>query len=238
MDASDSRTAHRPSPIASTSRNAPCTSSTSAGSTWPSHPTSMANPHTTSSSFTSSSIRPSATPTPSPTIARPGAPRTSVTSPPATEFDEAEWARRAEERAMQQRKQFKRELERQAKGITMQTQELTQLKPTRINGGGSRTATTLGGTASRVRFSTLKADEARRSEKEARREEEGAGREDKETRDEEEEARRKEVREARAEVQAFEERLQATEEDLRNCLETVRQGFDVFHRKEDALRRK
>ncbi|KAI0246176.1 hypothetical protein BJV78DRAFT_1158072 [Lactifluus subvellereus] len=185
--------------------------------------------------------------------ARPGAPRT---SPRATRFDEAEWVQRAEERARQQQEQFRREQERleserQAKSIKVQTQEelIRQLEPTGISGGNSRTATTLGGTASRGPFSSLEADEARRSEEGARRNEEEARREGEETRDKEEEARRKEVREARAEVQTFEERLRATEEELHNCLETLRQtlrqGFDVVHRtkafidrQEDALRRK
>jgi hypothetical protein len=110
IGASDSWTPHRPNlPAGSASdrSSASSTFSSSTGSTFSSRPTSMASPHTTSSFTPSSPL--STTPRPSPTSARPGAPGT---SPHATRLDEAEWARRAEERARQQQEQFKREQER------------------------------------------------------------------------------------------------------------------------------
>ncbi|KAI0252887.1 hypothetical protein BJV78DRAFT_1197411 [Lactifluus subvellereus] len=85
----------------------------------------MASPHTTSSSVPPSPSPFSSTARSSPTTARPGAPGT---SPHATKFDEAEWARRAEERARQQQEQFRREQERleseqQAKSAKMLSRE-------------------------------------------------------------------------------------------------------------------
>ncbi|KAI0287190.1 hypothetical protein BC826DRAFT_1046147 [Russula brevipes] len=69
----------------------------------------MSSSHPTHSPHTSSSIPLSSTPRPSPTSPRSGAPGT---SPHASKLGEAEWARRAEERARQQQEQFKREQER------------------------------------------------------------------------------------------------------------------------------
>jgi hypothetical protein len=99
--------------------SASSTFSSSAGSTWSSRPTSMSSSHTTN---TSSSIPFSTTPKPSPPSGvRPGGPGTSPHTP---KLDEAEWARRAEERARIQQEQFKREQvrlesERQAKSSKM-----------------------------------------------------------------------------------------------------------------------
>lgn len=74
----------------------------------------MNSSQTTNTSFTSSSIPFSTTPKPSPAGgARPSAPPGAPgTSPHTAKFDEAEWARRAEERARLQQEQFKREQER------------------------------------------------------------------------------------------------------------------------------
>ncbi|KAH8984927.1 hypothetical protein EDB92DRAFT_1884555 [Lactarius akahatsu] len=105
----DSWPPHRPNSTTGSAGDRSSASSTFSSSTWSSHPPSMGSSHTTSSSFTSSSIPFSTTPKPSPPNTKPGAPGT---SPYAAKFDEAEWARRAEERARQQQEQFKREQER------------------------------------------------------------------------------------------------------------------------------
>ncbi|KAI0252992.1 hypothetical protein BJV78DRAFT_1198379 [Lactifluus subvellereus] len=128
IGASDSGTAHRPTPSAGSTSDRSSASaifSFSTGSTGSSRPTLMASPHTTSSSLTSSPLPFSSTARPSPTISRLGAPGTSLH---ATKFDEAEWARRAEERARQQQEQFRREQERleseqQAKSVKMLSRE-------------------------------------------------------------------------------------------------------------------
>ena len=71
---------------------------------------SSSRPGPTSNSHATNTSRPFSTaPWLSQTSARLAAPRT---SPYATKFDEAEWARRAEERARQQQEQFEREQER------------------------------------------------------------------------------------------------------------------------------
>ncbi|KAN0111810.1 hypothetical protein V8E52_008190 [Russula decolorans] len=132
----ESPTPHRPGSTTGSAgdrSSASSTFSSSAGSTWSSRPTSMNSSHTTNTntSFTSSSIPISTTPKPSPTSGvRPGGPGTSPHTP---KLDEAEWARRAEERARQQQEQFKREQvrlesERQAKSSKkLSGEELSRL---------------------------------------------------------------------------------------------------------------
>jgi hypothetical protein len=126
-------TPHRPGSTTGSAgdrSSASSTFSSSAGSTWSSRPTLMTgsagdrSSRTTNTSFASSSIPFSTTPKPSPTTGvRPGTSRPG-TSSHTPKLDEAEWARRAEERARQQQEQFKREQvrlesERQAKSSKM-----------------------------------------------------------------------------------------------------------------------